>query len=171
MAAGKALAKAVRAGDDSGAAVPHGASLNLLGVKGNLPDALARIRYYDSQIAAAVLAHFLNLGQQRGTGSWALGSTFANFFEQSLESVAQDIEDVANAHIVEDLVDLNFGEDVPAPRLVHDPIGSRTADIARSLQLLIDSGVITTDPTLERYIREALDLPAPDPQEDTTDGS
>jgi hypothetical protein len=58
----------------------------LVGVDGDLPDADTPIRYHDEQIARAVLAHFLNLGTQ--TGSWALGTTFADFFTLSLQSVA-----------------------------------------------------------------------------------
>jgi hypothetical protein len=59
-----------------------------------------------------VLAHFLNLGTE--TGSWALGSTFANFFTDSLNAVAAHIADVTQQHVVEDLVDLNWGPDAGA---------------------------------------------------------
>jgi hypothetical protein len=61
------------------------------------------VRYFDEQIARAVLAHFLNLGTQ--TGSWALGSTFADFFVSSLQATAQQVADTATQHIVEDWVD------------------------------------------------------------------
>lgn len=166
---GKKLAASIRAGNDSGAAIPHGAKLALKGVEGQLPDGLARIRYHDQQISSAVLAHFLNLGQSRGTGSWALGSTFADFFTMSLGAVADDAQDVANAHIVEDLVDLNFGEGTPAPRIVHDPIGSRSSEIVAALQLLVNAGIITPDQPLETFMRTALDLPAAEDSPATTD--
>lgn len=113
---GLAMAKAWRGGDAAGAAVPNGSDLVLRGVDGDLPDADTPIRYHDEQIARAVLAHFLNLGTQ--TGSWALGSTFADFFTLSLQSVAQQVAEVATQHIVEDLVDVNWGEDEPSPRIV-----------------------------------------------------
>jgi hypothetical protein len=57
------------------------------GCDGTLPSTDEPIRYHDEQIARAVLAHFLNLGTE--TGSWALGSTFANFFTDSLNAVAR----------------------------------------------------------------------------------
>jgi hypothetical protein len=109
---GQEIATGVRAGDNSGAAIPYGAKLDLMGVTGTLPDADTPIRYHDEQIARAVLAHFLNLGTQ--TGSWALGSTFADFFTLSLQAVADEIATTATQHIVEDLVDINWGPDEPA---------------------------------------------------------
>lgn len=155
--AGEEIATGIRAGDNSGAAIPYGAKLDLLGVTGQLPDADKPIRYHDEQIARAVLAHFLNLGTQ--TGSWALGSTFADFFTQSLQAVAQDIADVTTAHVVEDLVDLNYGPHVTAPRIVFDEIGSQTAAIAVAIRTLVDAGVLTPDEGLEAHMRLGLGLP------------
>jgi hypothetical protein len=159
------LAKAWRAGNDAGAAVPHEADLVLRGVEGNLPNADTAIRYHDEQIARAVLAHFLNLGTQ--TGSWALGTTFADFFIFSLQTLAESIRDVANAHVVEDIVDINFGENEPAPRIVFDEIGSKHAATAQAIKMLIDSGALAADPGLEGYLRTAYGLP---PREDPPTG-
>src|SRR6478672_2017331 len=98
MTAGKDMAMAWRSGEAAGSAVPFGADLVLRGVEGTLPDADPVIRYHDEQVARAVLAHFLNLGTQ--TGSWALGTTFADFFTLSLQTLAQQIADIATQHIV-----------------------------------------------------------------------
>ena len=157
LAAGHKIAESIRAGDSAGAAIPNGATLELKGVNGQLPDADKPIRYHDEQIARAVLAHFLNLGTQ--TGSWALGSTFADFFTQSLQAVAQDIADVTTAHVVEDLVDINYGGGVQAPRVVFDEIGSQTAAIAVAIKTLVDAGVLTPDEGLEAHMRLGLGLP------------
>jgi hypothetical protein len=160
LSKGSELAKAWRSGDASGAAVPNTADLVLRGVEGDLPDADPAIRYHDEQIARAVLAHFLNLGTQ--TGSWALGTTFADFFTFSLQTLAEQLADVANAHVVEDLVDVNFGEDEPAPRLVFDEIGSRREATAAAIKMLIDAGAIFPDRQLEEFIRLAYGLPSKD---------
>ena len=140
-------------------ALRNGAKLDLKGVTGTLPDADKPIRYYDEQIARAVLAHFLNLGTE--TGSWALGSTFADFFSGSLNSIALMVADVVNAHIIEDLVDLNFGPDEPAPRLVYSEIGGGVT--VEQIKALCDAGVIFPDRVLEEYLRDNLGLPAKDP--------
>lgn len=158
LSKGQEIASSARAGDNSGAATPHGASLKLKGVEGDLPDALKSVRYHDEQIARAVLAHFLNLGTQ--TGSWALGSTFADFFTLSLQAVAEEIRDTATSHIVEDLVDINYGPNEPAPRIVFDEIGSRPDAIVNSIAVLIQNGVLQPDEDLEQFLRTALGLPA-----------
>ena len=160
---GLALATSLRAGEAAGAAIPNGAKLRLMGVEGDLPDALPVIEYHDNQIAHAVLAHFLNLGQQAGTGSYALGVTFADFFTLSLQTLAQQIADVATMHIVEDLVDVNWGPDEPAPRITFDEIGSRQAATAQAIKLLIDAGVIQPDDVLEESSRQQYGLPPRDP--------
>lgn len=157
LAAGESIASSVRAGDNSGAAIPNGSKLELAGVTGSVPDAMRPIEYHDQQIARAVLAHFLNLGTQ--TGSWALGTTFADFFTQSLHAVAQSIADVATAHVVEDLVDINWGPDEPAPRVVFDDIGGNSAALAMAIKTLVDAGVLTPDEGLEAHMRLGLGLP------------
>lgn len=147
LTAGEDLARAVRAGDNAGGAIPAGASLTLVGVSGTLPDIDKFVRYHDEQIARSALGHFLNLGTQ--TGSWALGSTFADFFTLSLQAVAEMVRDTANAHIVEDLVDLNFGSTEPAPRIVFDEIGSRTSELDR----VREAAGLSSDADLVKFLR------------------
>lgn len=159
---GQELASDLRSGEDAGAAIPNGAELKLMGVDGDIPDALPSVKYHDEQIARAVLAHFLNLGTATGTGSYALSSNLGDFFTESLQAEADDIADVTTRHVVEDLVDLNFGPDVPAPRVVFDEIGSQTAALALAIKSLVDAGVLTADEGLEAHIRLGLGLPARD---------
>jgi len=161
MAKGLAMATAWRAGEAAGSAVPFGANLVLRGVEGDLPDADPVVRYHDEAIARAVLAHFLNLGTQ--TGSWALGTTFADFFTLSLQTLAQQIADVATQHIIEDLVDLNWGESEPAPKLTFDEIGSRKSASAPDIRGLIESGALTLDKELEEALRQWYGLPPRSP--------
>ncbi|MCO4256502.1 DUF935 domain-containing protein [Pseudarthrobacter cellobiosi] len=158
---GLILAKGFRSGDNSGASIPNSAKLALKGVEGTLPDADKPIRYYDEQIARGVLAHFLNLGTE--TGSWALGSTFADFFTLSLQTVAMQIADTTTQHVIEDLVDVNWGPNEPAPRLVFEEIGSRHPATAEAIKALIDSGAITADQKLDDFLRTTYGLPAADP--------
>ncbi|MGX9348148.1 phage portal protein family protein [Microbacterium sp. KNMS] len=155
--AGLDIASGVQAGDNSGVSLAHGATFDLKGVTGTLPDILEKVKYHDEQIARAVLAHFLNLGSQ--TGSWALGATFADFFTLSIQAVAENIRETATRHIVEDIVDINYGPDEPAPRIVFDEIGSRQGAILTAIAQLVSSGVIHPDEDLEKFIRSTLDLP------------
>jgi hypothetical protein len=159
--AGLDIATKFRAGDAAGVSIPPTAEFTLMGVDGRLPDTDGPIRYHDEQIARAVLAHFLNLGTE--TGSWALGSTFANFFTDSLNAVAGHIADVFNQHVIEDLVDLNWGEDERAPMLVPATIGEEQAATAEAIKLLIDCGAVTPDNDLETFMRARYRLPVADP--------
>lgn len=160
LTAGQKMAADWRSGEAAGAAVPDGADLVLRGVEGTLPNADVAIRYHDEQIARGVLAHFLNLGTQ--TGSWALGSTFADFFVQSEQALAEAHRHVAQQHVVEDLVDVNWGPDEPAPLLEFDEIGSRHDATAQAIKMLLDSGALRPDRSLEEALRTAYGLPPKD---------
>ncbi|HEY9315797.1 phage portal protein family protein [Williamsia sp.] len=162
MDAGKKIAQSYKAGSASGAATPHGAKLRLVAPEGNLPNALPSIKYQDEQIGRSVLAHFLNLGTQ--TGSYALGSSFMDFFVLSLQTLGDQVAEVANQHIIEDLVDANFGPEEPAPRLVFDEIGSRKDAVAQALKLLVDAGILRPDRSLEESVRQDYGLPGKDPR-------
>ncbi|GAB3867357.1 hypothetical protein GCM10028801_41150 [Nocardioides maradonensis] len=157
--AGEEIAAGLRAGENAGAALPNGAALKLLGVSGTVPDLLGAIRYHDEQIARSMLANILNLGGARGTGSYALGNTFNDVLSLAIEAIAENIRDTASRHIIEDLVDLNYGPDEPAPRLVFDEIGSKNDAIVAALATLVDAGVLQPDEDLETFIRTTLGLP------------
>jgi hypothetical protein len=150
----------VRAGDNAGVALPFGAELELMGVTGTLPDTMGPLRYHDEAIARTVLLHFLNLGQATGTGSYALGATFKDFFTLGMQARGQQIADVASMHIVEDLVDLNWGLDEPAPKITFQAIGSQQEATAAAIGLLVQTGVLSPDQGLEAFMRSTLGIPA-----------
>jgi hypothetical protein len=154
------IVKQARAGEAAGVSLSKGSTFLFVGVSGKLPDTDKPIRYYDEQIARAVLAHFLNLGTE--TGSWALGSTFANFFTDSLNAVAQNMADVIQQHVIEDLVDKNWGEAEPAPRIVPAAIGEQQQITAEAIKALIESGAIKVDDSLRAYVRDKFGLPVED---------
>lgn len=156
---GLKIAQSFRSGRQAGASIAHGADVKLLGVEGTLPDAMPVIKYYDEQIARAVLANFLNLGGDSSKGSYALSDTLDAFFKLSLQSIALTIADTATKHIVEDLVDHNFGPAEPAPRITFDEIGSQMQITATALKELLDAGGLTGDDELERFIRDTYGLP------------
>jgi phage gp29-like protein len=157
---GRRMANAYRAGDGSGASLPHGSDLTMKGVTGQLPDPRPAIEYHDAQIGRVALAHFLNLDGQGG--SYALASTQADLFTTAVKSVAEMVRDAANRYIVEDLVDWNFGETVAAPQIVFDEISESSLSVATALRTLVDAGVIIPDRSLEEQVRRWLDLPAKD---------
>lgn len=151
------MAQGYRGGENAGGALPNGADLKLLGVQGNMPDVAKAIDYHDQMIAIVGLAHFLNLS---GGGSYALASVQADMFVQATETFATTIRDTFNAHVIEDLVDVNWGSDEPAPRLVFDAIGSQQDATAAALLTLVQAGIVHPDVLLEQTVRQRMSLPA-----------
>jgi hypothetical protein len=161
--AGERLARGARSGDNAGAALPNGAKFGFEGVSGVLPDASVPIRYYDAQIASAVLANFLNLGGDDSTGSYALGDTFESFFTMSLQTVAQEFADAFTNDVIAEIVRLNYPPGTGIPRLTFDEIGSKHNANAQDLFQLKTGGVLTMDDPLEAFIRNSYGLPPMDP--------
>lgn len=165
---GLEIAKGARAGDTAGASLPNGAKLELVGVTGRVPDLDKQIRYYDEQIARTVLANFLNLGGENSTGSWALGDTFESFFTKSLNALTRHIATTVNQHVIEDLVDANWGTEEPAPRIVPPKVGAEHPATAEAIRALLESGAIRWNPALEAHLRALYSLPVMDAANDTS---
>lgn len=159
LAKGEDVARRARAGQNAGAAIAYGAKLEQEGIKGTLPDIEKIKRYNDEQIARTVLAHFLNLGQASGTGSYALGDTLGDFFTLSVQATAAAVARTARRHVVRDLVHWNWPGD-RVPKLVFDEIGSRQNAILQAVAILVNAGVLQADESLEQFIRTTLGLPA-----------
>ena len=156
---GQEIAEGLRGGRHSGAAIPRGASLALMGVSGQIRDPRAAITYHDSMIAKSVLAHFLNL-EGKG-GSYALAETQSDLFIQSLQTTALWIADVATQHIVEDLVKVAFPEySGLMPRISFDPIASKKELGAADLAGLVNAKIILPDKALEEDTRRRYTLPS-----------
>lgn len=159
---GQEIAEDMRGGNTAGAAIPAGAKMQLLGVSGQLVSPREAIKYHDSQIAISVLAHFLNL--DGGGGSYALADTQSNLFVQGVQTMAEWVADVANQHVIEDLVRMAFPDhDGLMPQLVFDPIASKKELEAGSLAQLAAQGLIFGDKDLEEDLRRRYTLPAKQP--------
>ncbi len=159
-----ALASGMRVGDQSGVGLPQGYVFKLAGLSGSVPDALAFLKFLDQAMAKMALAGLIELGQTEH-GSRALGQTFLDLFLLSLQAVADELGETATSGqdgmpgIVTDLVDQNWGEDEPAPRLVCADLGSNYEVTAEALYRLTQAGALVPDPALDRWIRDTWRLP------------
>jgi hypothetical protein len=164
------LATQMRAGDESGVGLPPGYTLAITGMTGSSPDMLGFIRYLDSQIAQMALASVLNLDASPN-GSRALGDVLVNLMLLSLNSIGGEMGSVLDKLTVR-MVDYNWGEDEPAPRIVIGDAGSRPEVTSTSLMELVRYGALVPDPALDAYIRERWQLPervTSDPAQGTAD--
>lgn len=148
-------------GESAGLALTEGEEFTIASPTGTPMDPRRAIEWHDHAMAVVALAHFLNL-EGKG-GSYALASVQADTFVQSVQTVAEDIRDTAQAFIVEDIVNRNFSRDEPVPLLVFDEIGSRQDATAAALQMLVNARLLTPDDRLEAFLRSSTGLPAPDP--------
>lgn len=159
----KELAAAYQVGMGSGVGLGQNQDLKLLGVSGNLPDTLSMLSFHDKMMALEPMAHFLNL--DRG-GSYALATVQQDPFTLAENALLQFFIRVGNEHIVEDLVDINFGPDVPAPLIVADEIGSEQDATAAGLKMFVEAGLLSPDVLVEQTLRQRLGLPAKQPAAD-----
>lgn len=152
------LASGMRAGNTSGVGLPNGFSFELKGMTGSAPDTLAFIKYLDQQMTRATLTSLLDMTDTT-RGARALGETFMDLFLLSLQAIADQHAEQATAQLAVPLVDANWGEDEPAPRIVCGDVGSQHEVTAQTLQLLVSSGALSADPALEEYVRTQYKLP------------
>lgn len=152
------LASSMRAGETSGMGLPAGFKAQLVGLTGSVPDALAFIRYLDQQMATMAIAGVLDLGSTPN-GSRALGDVFMDLLQYAVQSVGDSVAATATADIAVQLVDFNFSEDEPAPRVVCGDVGAEREVTIEALQILLDSGALSPDPELEAYLRSKYNLP------------
>jgi hypothetical protein len=155
------LASEARVSETSGAGLPAGFSMNLVGLTGGAPDTLEFIKYLDNQMAKMALASALELDSSPN-GSRALGEEFVDLLLTALNAVGQEISGPLT-RLSQTIVDYNFGEDENVPRIVVDDVGSKPEITAQSIQLLMNSGAISADPELEAWVRERWSLPERDP--------
>jgi len=167
--------RALRAAEDWGAGSTSGFAHpntvqppTLIGVSGSLPDLTPAIQDHRQQIAKSVLAMFLDLGHDAGARS--LGESFLDVFTLALQTYAEQLAETFTEHVIRDWVDINYGQDEPYPILVPGNLSENRGVTADALATLVNAGVITADPSLEKYIRSNLGLPEADEAEtDTTE--
>lgn len=151
-------ASAARVGETSGMTLPPGAKLVLTGMSGGAPNTLEFMRWLDNQMSGMVLSRWMDLGSTQ-TGSRALGSSFIDIFMLSLQSIALSIADVATRQIAARLVEWNWGDSEPVPKVVVSDVGSRHEVTADALMQLVSSGAMSADPALEEWVRKTYSLP------------
>jgi hypothetical protein len=152
-----ALAKAFRAGDEAGVAIPPGYTLTLVGVTGNLVDPLPLLKYHDESIGKNALTMLLDLGHDAGARS--LGDTFLEVATMAENAVLSDFAEEVTEYVIRDLVSLNFGEDEPYPPLVVDELQPEQVLTPEALARLAQSGVVIPDDELEAALRRRWGLP------------
>lgn len=126
-------------------------------------DADPAIMHHDRQIMKNVLAQFLELGSgsKGGGGSHALSADQSRLFEQCLEEIAAQIEEIVNDNIIKQLIDYNFTVGKNGyPTLEHGKIADDNIQtVATAVAQLATANMLTPDPDLEQAFRDMMHLP------------
>jgi hypothetical protein len=150
------IAAGYRAGDQSGIGLPDGFKFDLTGLSGSVPDTKAFVEYLDGQIATSVLAEILNL-DTASTGNRALGETVIGLLQMSWSATAKEITGPATDLSIE-MVDINFGEDEPAPQIMCTDV-TRPELTSEAIAALVSAKALTADIGLENEVRLRYGLP------------
>lgn len=145
---------------DAGVVVPESVTLRLLesGSRGDGSKSFAAMaNFCNDEMARIVLGATLTSGEGNRSGSLALGNVHNSVRQDYIEADARLLAEAINGTLVRWLVDLNFGDEVAAPRWVLDP--TPPADLAA--QIAIDRELLNIGVELpvsyfhERYGRRA----------------
>jgi hypothetical protein len=121
-----------------------------------VPDTKAFVEYLDGQIATSVLAEILNL-DTASTGNRALGETVIGLLQMSWSATAKEITGPATDLSIE-MVDINFGEDEPAPQIMCTDV-TRPELTSEAIAALVSAKALTADIGLESEVRLRYGLP------------
>lgn len=118
----------------------------------------------DRQMAKAVLAQFLELGQGGNGGSYSLSLDQSDFFLAGIEYIASLIAEAQN-RVIRDLIKLNFGPRRAYPYMqasgVRDKAGKEFAEV---IGILTEKKAVTADAVLEAFLRKRFGLPEASPE-------
>lgn len=118
------------------------------------------IKRLESRVAISMLGEIVLIGQD-GVGSLALSKTKKSMLAGALGAILRRIEDVINRHLFPRLVRANGLPGRCAPTLKFEDVESADeAAFAAAVAQLVGGGVLTPDESVERYVRDYLNLPA-----------
>lgn len=155
--------KNLRANEEGYQKIPQGWDLKMLETgKDNLKMVLPTIQYHDRQIMKSVLAQFFELGATGGSGSRAVSDDQSQLFMLSEESAAKTIATTIQDQLIKQMVDLNYTQVKNGyPKVKFSKIGDDSIEVlANAVAKFVSAGVLTTDPGVEKHVREAAHLPA-----------
>jgi hypothetical protein len=164
------LVENIRNDEQAGIVFPHpkldsngrGILLELLSASGTKSfDTEMIINRYERRMAMTLLAQFIMLGMEK-VGSYSLSSTQSDVFAVALGAWAKYIAETIALHAVPRLFVMNptFASLEELPTLSYSVIGKPDlVELAKYVNMLSGSMVLTPDEGLEDYLREAAHLP------------
>lgn len=163
LAAGVQIVTSIRRDAREGLVLPDGWKLELLSAGARRQfDTNQIIERYDKRIATTVLGDFILMGQQ-SVGSFALSSDKTELFSTAIGTYLDIICEVFNNQAIPRLIDINgdaFKGITDYPQMVHGDVENANLDaLGNFISSMIGCGALVPDEELEKYIRQAGNLP------------
>ena len=157
------MVRNVRNDEQAGITLPAGWEFELVSTGGSRQfDTDKIVRRYESRMLMSALAQFLQLGLD-GTGSLALSKDQTDFFNMSVNSIADIIAETFTKYAIPRLLKLN-GMSAEGVRLEHTPAGDVDVDMLSNVLQRV-GGLITWDAEDEVWLRQLLGMPERDADE------
>ena len=122
------------------------------------------IKHHNEMIHMNVLATFLM--NNNGGGSYAKSKVDIDFFLNALQSTAKYVAQQIN-YAIKELIIINFGVQDFYPKLTATEIGSIDDQaLMNAINTGVQAGVIVPDDTLKDWVRENMNLPERDEEEE-----
>lgn len=120
---------------------------------------LESIKYHDWMILQGMLTQFLGMGDGDG-GSYAMHADKTTFFLMAILGISEETREPFNTDLLPEWTAYNYGDAVRSPVLDHSRLDRRDVDkVVNALKALVPEGIITIDPSIEMTMRELLELP------------
>jgi hypothetical protein len=164
VAEAQRIASTTKAGEAAGLGLPNGFTARLVGLSGTLPDHKELTDYLDRLMTRSTLTSILDMATAE-RGNRSLGETVMDLMVYAQQAEAQRIADTATAQIVVPLVDANWGEDEPAPRISVEDVGADVQLTSQDINWLLQWGGLHPDKPARDWIRHRSGIPAEDPND------
>jgi phage gp29-like protein len=148
--------------NDTGVTIPENVMLEYLEAKrsGTINTYRDLADWCNDEISKLVLGATLTTSEGRRSGSLALGQVHERVRSEYIEADSRALMGVIDGRLIRWLVDFNFGEDAPAPRLVIDTADDQNEEV----QLRVDQDLVKLGVPLPlSYFYERYKRPAPKP--------
>ena len=149
------LGRNLRTNERAHIAVPENWSVEFAKLEGQPVDCLTSIKHHDDRIMTNILAPFYDDSNAKEDSM--------QMFYKATRYIAKTIAETFNRYVIKQLVDFNYSRGsypVITARRIGEWEDARTASFA--FRNYVGAGAIIPDNTLEHFLRNELDLPAPD---------
>ena len=155
-AAAQELGANLRTNERAHVVLPPNWDLMFAKLEGNPVNALESMKYHDEMIRENVLAAFQGSDKATKEEDQAM-------FLKATRYLADIVCETFNVYAIPKLMKYNF-ERVGTPKLRARRIGEQAdwRTLSFALRNLVGAGIVRPDDELERWVREEMDLPAPD---------